>query len=91
MSDEKVETPTIRSKISSAFTRHIGNVQIDVVNTKQNTDVPKKAQKNKWAVIVTNGKKTSVHSTHSKKYDAIDALRAHEIVLKAQDKEDSQE
>ena len=83
--DEKTEDVIIRSKVSSAYTRHVGNIRIDVINTKQN-DVSKKASKTKWAVIVTNGKKTSVHSNHAKKYDAIDSLRAHEIVLKAADK-----
>lgn len=81
---EKTEEPKIRSKISSAFTRHVGTLRIDVVNTKQNS-VSKKADKHKWAVIVTNGKKVSLHSGHAKKSDAIVALRAHEIVLKAAD------
>ena len=83
--DEKNEEPTIRSKISSAFTRHVGNLRIDVVNTRQNP-VSKKADKQKWAVIVTNGKKVKLHSGHAKKSDAIASLRAHEIVLKAADK-----
>ena len=82
------DVPNIRSKVSSAFTRFVGEIRVDVVNTKQNDEVPKKAKAQKWAVIVTNGKRTKVHSTHSKKYDAIDALRAHEIELKAADKAD---
>jgi hypothetical protein len=82
---EKTEEPKIRSKVSSAFTRHVGTVRIDVVNTKQNS-VSKKADKQKWAVIVTNGKKVKLHSGHAKKSDAIASLRAHEIVLKAADK-----
>jgi len=89
--DKKTEDgaePKIRSKISSAFTRFVGQIRIDVVNTKQNTDVPKKAQAQKWAVLVSDGtkRKPKVHSVHGKKSSAITALRQHEIELKAEDK-----
>lgn len=80
--------PKIRSKVSSAFTRFVGKIRIDVVNTKQNTDVPKKALAQKWAVLVSDGtkRKPKVHSVHGKKSDAITSLRQHEIELKAEDK-----
>jgi hypothetical protein len=87
--DEKTdEEVVIRSKVSSAYTRHVGTIRIDVINTTQN-DVSKKASQQKWAVLVddTNNKKAAkLHSGHAKKSDAIASLRAHEIVLKAADK-----
>jgi hypothetical protein len=74
-------TPAI--KPSSAFTRVVGNIRLDVINARQNPDSVPKSVKSKWAVLEVNGKKTKVISQGDKKYPQIDSLRAHEIVLKA--------
>lgn len=76
------------TRVSSAYTRVVGNVTIDVVNVKQHQGaaLPKKASK-KWAVIARNGKKLSVIGATDKKYPAIDILLAHEKVLKAKEAE----
>ena len=79
-------------RISSAYTRVVGNVKIDVVNAKQNPEgLPQKAKTQKWAVIARNGKKTTVIGTSSKKYPAIDILLAHEKILKAEIAKKSEE
>ena len=72
-------------RVSSAYTRVVGNVKIDVVNVKQHSGaaLPKKASK-KWAVLARNGKKMTVIGTSEKKYPAIDILLAHEKILKAE-------
>ena len=84
---EKIDEPVVRAKISSAYTRFVGEIRIDVINTKQN-ETSKTAAKMKWAVIETNGKKSKLVKGFAKKYDAIGCLRAHEIVLKAKDKKE---
>ena len=72
-----------RSSVSSGFVRVVGDVTIEVVNTKQRSDdVTKAAAKFKWAVMTFKGKKKSLVSGHAKKSDAILALREHEHTLK---------
>jgi hypothetical protein len=82
---EPASQPTT-TRVSSAYTRQVGNVRIDVVNVKQHTGaaLPKKASK-KWAVIARNGKKLSVIGATAHKYPAIDILLAHEKMLKAKE------
>ena len=80
MTDTKSEQKST-PKVSSAFTRQVGKIRLDVVNAKQNK-VPASV-KSKWCVLEVNGKKTKVHSQGDKKYDQIDSLRAREIALKA--------
>ena len=81
MSDE---TPTGRSSVSSAYTRIVGNARIDVINASQRPDDVPKSVTEKWAVIVTVGKrKPALVTQSSRKYDAIAALLAHETELKA--------
>ena len=50
---EKIEEKTVKTRVSSAYTRVVGNVKIDVVNTKQNPEgLPKKAlQAKKYPAI----------------------------------------
>lgn len=84
MPNENEKTETKMPRISSAYTRVVGNIKIDVVNAKQNPEgLPQRAKVQKWAVISRNGKKTTVVGTSSKKYPAIDILLAHEKILKA--------
>jgi len=78
---------------SSAYERRVGEVLIEVVNTKQRgNDVPKSYHGKKWVVVArTPTKSGSIRSTKigacDKKYDAIDVLLKHEIALKAALKE----
>jgi len=79
------EEKIVRTRVSSAYTRVVGNVKIDVVNTKQNPEgLPKKALQKKWAVIATKNNRVSTIGTTTKKYPAIDILLAHEKILKAE-------
>jgi len=78
---DTTETPTTENKVSSAFTRVVGKIQLNVVNSRQNKTPA--SVKSKWCVLEVNGKKTKVHSQGDKKYDQIDSLRAREIALKA--------
>lgn len=81
---EKTEAENqTRSRVSSAYTRVVGNVQFDVHNTKQTPDLPKKAYSQKWAVVRREGKRVSVVATSDKKYPAIGVLRQAEIDEKA--------
>tara|TARA_R100000808_G_C2065307_1_gene95015 strand:+ start:350 stop:595 length:246 start_codon:yes stop_codon:yes gene_type:complete len=78
------ETPKKRNSVSSGFVRHVGDVRIEVVNTKQRADeVTKAAMDYKWAVMVYNGKKKSLVKGFARKYDAIAALQAHEHKLRS--------
>ena len=86
MSDENKKT---RSRKSSEYLRVVGETRINVFNSKQEENLPKKAQSKKWAVVLTTGKKKAVHSVHDKKADAIKSLLAKEIQLKAAVKEDA--
>jgi len=78
---------------SSAYERRVGEVLIEVVNTKQRAnDVPKTYRDKKWVVVArTPTKSGGMRSTKigacDKKYDAIDVLLKHEIALKAALKE----
>ena len=82
---EKIEEKTVKTRVSSAYTRVVGNVKIDVVNTKQNPEgLPKKALQAKWAVIATKNNRVSCIGVSDKKYPAIDMLLAHEKILKAE-------
>lgn len=85
MSDENQEN-TIRSRVSSAYTRVVGKDTLNVYNTKQTPGLPKKAYDKKWVVIRTNGRRNFVVGNFDKKYPAIDVLRATEIELKAEAK-----
>ena len=78
---DTTETPT--PKQSSAFTRTVGKIQLDVVNARQNPDLVPKSVKSKWCVLEVNGKTRKVISQGDKKYPQIEVLRAHEVELKA--------
>jgi len=79
----------LRSKVSSAYTRIVGEVRIDLFNTKQTTDLPKKAYTKKWALIEQKGKRQIVRGTFARKYDGIDALRVLEANMKAESDDSS--
>ena len=81
------ETQPIVVRMSSAYTRVVGNISIDVVNTRQNANIPQKAKdlREKWVVLSKNGNRTTIVGKSSKKYDAIDILLAHEKVLKVKE------
>lgn len=71
-------------KQSSSFVRTVGKTRVEVVNTKQRSDdINAKAKQSKWAVMEYVGKTKKFVAGFDKKYDAIDALRAREIALKA--------
>ena len=74
----------LRSKVSSAYTRIVGEVRIDLFNTKQTTDLPKKAYTKKWALIVAVGKRVRVADTFARKYDGIAQLRILEAEMMAE-------
>ena len=83
------ETPAETTKkvvrVSSAYTRVVGNIKLDVVNTQQNPDMKTNRGKKKWEVIATNlntNRRTHVGAT-DKKYPAIDVLLNREKKLKA--------
>ena len=78
-----------RSRKSSEYLRVVGETRINVFNSKQEENLPKKAQTKKWAVVLTTGKRQAVHSVHDKKQEAIQSLLAKEIQLKAAQKEDA--
>ena len=79
--DEKI----VKTRVSSSYTRVVGNVKIDVINTKQNPEnLSKKAASKKWAVIATKNNRVSCIGVSDKKYPAIDMLLAHEKILKAE-------
>ena len=77
------ETQKKTVRVSSAYTRVVGNNTLDVVNTKQQTGLPKKAYNKKWVVLMRNGRKTTIVAQTDKKYDSIDALLEKEKQLKA--------
>jgi hypothetical protein len=81
---EKTEEKTVKMpRLSSGYTRVVGNVKLDVINVKQNPgNLPKKANK-KWAVLATKNGRSRVIGATDKKYPAIDILLAEEKVLKA--------
>lgn len=81
--EEKTQEPK-PVRVSSAYTRVVGNKQFDVVNTKQQAGLPKKAYTKKWAVIRTTGNRRAVIGSTDKKYPAIDVLLAAEKVAKAE-------
>lgn len=83
MPEKTEKTEEMKTRISSSYTRVVGNIVIDVVNTRQNPDVPAKAKSTKWVVLARNGKKTTIVGRSAKKYPAIDILLAHEKILKA--------
>lgn len=81
------ETPAETTKkvvrVSSAYTRVVGTVRLDVVNTQQNKGTNR--GKKKWEVIATNlntNRRTHVGMS-DKKYPAIDVLLNREKKLKA--------
>lgn len=76
---EKVKT----TRVSSAYTRVVGNHTLDVVNTKQQTGLPKKAYNKKWVVLMTKGNRRTIVAQTDKKYPSIDALLLKEKELKA--------
>ena len=82
------ETQKPRSRVSSAYTRVVGQKRLDVVNTKQTEDLPKKAYNKKWCVLMTNGNRRTIIAQTDKKYDSIDALLAKEIELKNAEKDE---
>ena len=83
--EKKTEEKIVKTRVSSSYTRVVGNVRIDVINTKQNPEnLSKKAASKKWAVIATNGSRVSCIGVSDKKYPAIDILLSHEKVLKAE-------
>lgn len=87
------DTPKKVVRQSSAYERRVGEVLIEVVNTRQRPDdVPKTYRDKKWVVVARSPTKSgNVRSTKlaacDKKYDAIRALLDHEIALKAANKE----
>jgi len=82
MEKEPQQKPAVR--VSSAYTRIVGSKQFDVLNTKQNTGLPKKAYNTKWAVVRREGRRIAVIGNTAKKYDAIDILLAAEKQAKAE-------
>tara|TARA_R110001632_G_scaffold58277_1_gene142014 strand:- start:155 stop:427 length:273 start_codon:yes stop_codon:yes gene_type:complete len=83
--ENKTDEKIAKTRVSSSYTRVVGNVRIDVINTKQNPEnLPKKALSQKWAVIATKGNRVSTIGTSAKKYPAIDILLSHEKILKAE-------
>ena len=83
---QPAETVVKPVRMSSGYTRVVGTVKLDVVNTRQNPDVKTTRGKKKWEVIATNlttNRITHVGTT-DKKYPAIDILLAHEKMLKAE-------
>ena len=78
---------------SSAYERRVGEVLIEVVNTRQRPDdVPKTYRDKKWVVVAraptkSGGSRTTKIGACDKKYDAIRVLLDHEIALKAANKE----
>lgn len=82
---EETNQKAPRSRVSSAYTRVVGKTTLNVFNTKQTPDLPKKAYSKKWVVIQTTGNRNKVHMTADKKYDAIDALLIREKALKAEE------
>ena len=81
---DTTETQKSAPKPSSAFTRVVGKIQLDVVNARQNPDSVPKSVKSKWCVLEVNGKSRKVISQGDKKYPQIDSLRAREVILKAE-------
>ncbi len=86
--NDQTDVKAKRSRVSSEYVRVVGDAKIEVVNTKQRTDVPKSAKK-KWAVVVrtptkSGSVKTRVHAQCDKKSDAIKSLLVEEIRLKAE-------
>lgn len=81
------EKKTIR--MSSAYTRIVGNDKLDVINTKQTPGLVKKAYNTKWIVLKTTGNRTAIIAQTDKKYDSIDILLATEIELKKKLQEDN--
>lgn len=79
MSEEPKPT---RSRVSSAYTRVVGNHRVEVINTKQSDDGPKGNHK-KWIVVDFNGRRKDLVGQCDKKYDAIKVLLQHEVALKA--------
>lgn len=76
--------PVKNVRVSSAYTRVVGNVTLNVINTKQTPGLPKKAYNKKWVVIQMNGNRSKVVGNSDKKYPAIDILLAAEKQLKAE-------
>ena len=78
-----------RSRTSSAYERRVGDVLVEVVNTRQRPDdVPKQYRDKKWVVVAraptkSGGSRTTKIESCDRKYDAIRALLDHEIALKA--------
>ena len=74
---------------SSGYIRVVGDVRIEVINTRQRPDdVPKTYRDKKWVVMTTaptksGGIRRGKVSSNERKYDAIRALLDHEIALKA--------
>tara|TARA_R110001592_G_scaffold322788_4_gene601797 strand:- start:64 stop:369 length:306 start_codon:yes stop_codon:yes gene_type:complete len=85
--DKKKPTESVAKpvRVSSAYTRVVGTVRLDVVNTRQNPAEKTTRGKKKWEVIATNlttNRRTHVGTT-DKKYPAIDVLLNREKKLKA--------
>ena len=81
----KTETEPVVVRVSSAYTRVVGTIRLDVVNTRQNPDQKTTRGKKKWEIIATNlatSRRTHVGTT-DKKYPAIDVLLNREKKLKA--------
>lgn len=83
--DEKAPATKKAVRVSSAYTRVVGTVKLDVVNTRQNPDQKTTRGKKKWEVIATNLNTNRVThvGTSDKKYPAIDILLNREKKLKA--------
>lgn len=77
------EKPKPRRRMSSSYTRVVGDHRVEVINTKQRNDGPRGNHK-KWIVVDFNGRRKTLIGQTDKKYDAIDILLKHEIELKKQ-------
>jgi len=84
MKDPTENEPAKTVRVSSAYTRVVGNKTLNVINTKQTPGLPKKAYNKKWVVIQQNGNRMKVVGNSDKKYPAIDILLAAEKQLKAE-------
>jgi hypothetical protein len=80
---EKKKEETVKTvRMSSAYTRRVGNATLNVYNTKQTPGLTKKAYDKKWVVIQQTGNRSKIIGQTDKKYDSIDILLAAEIGLK---------
>ena len=71
-------------RLSSAFTRQVGNIRLEVYNTNQIPDLPKKAYATKWVVAkIVGNRKPAIVYNNDNKTPAIKFLRDLEIELKA--------